>query len=480
MQPGDPAAAVRVLREFRERLYGSLARRGDALFELADAVLCAPGPVTDLARLSLAAVFRRGHGALYDGLGAGRVDVGRLRYAIGVLPLPAWGDGRIRLAVDVSSWLRPEAGTSPGRLLCHVRGKGKNAGQVIAGWPYSLVCALGPGASSWAPQLDAVRLGPADDETEVTAVQLREVVTRLITAGHWQPGDENIIIAVDAGYPVVRLAYLLRDLPAELVGRVRSSQVFYGPPPPRDPHKAGKPPKHGTPVRCGDPAGRPAPGIRQDGIRAGHGPVQVTAWNRMHQKINSCTSAWQDWPGKDYPVIEGTLIRVAAGPGGGLEPMWLWASAAAPGDAKLRALWQAYLRRFDIEHVFRFLKQALGWTRARLRDPAAADRWTWIIIACYDQLHLARDLAVLTRLPWQPPRAGPGGLTPSQARAGYSRLRETLPCLARMPKPSVPGPGRPRGSRNTTRAARHPPGKTRLKQHSQRNRKRKQAKRTRR
>jgi hypothetical protein len=34
--------------------------------------------------------------------------------------------------------------------------------------------------------LDAVRLGPDDDETEVTAAQVREVVTRLIAAGHWR------------------------------------------------------------------------------------------------------------------------------------------------------------------------------------------------------------------------------------------------------------------------------------------------------
>jgi hypothetical protein len=31
----------------------------------------------------------------------------------------------------------------------------------------------------------------------------------------------------------------------------------------------------------------------------------------------------------------------------------------------------------------------LGWTRPKLRDPAAADRWTWLILACYAQLRLA-------------------------------------------------------------------------------------------
>jgi len=51
------------------------------------------------------------------------------------------------------------------------------------GWPYSFVAALGPGRISWTAVLDAVRLGPDDDETEVTALQVRQVITRLIAAG---------------------------------------------------------------------------------------------------------------------------------------------------------------------------------------------------------------------------------------------------------------------------------------------------------
>lgn len=51
------------------------------------------------------------------------------------------------------------------------------------GWPYSFVAALEPGRISWTSVLDAVRLGPDDDETEVTAVQVRQVITRLIAAG---------------------------------------------------------------------------------------------------------------------------------------------------------------------------------------------------------------------------------------------------------------------------------------------------------
>ena len=105
---------------FRRELYRCFTARADALFELADAVLCADGPVRTLAGLSLAPEHRRGHGALYDAVNQGEIAVGRLRRSLAGLPLPRAADGRLMLAVDVSSWLRPGAATSPGRLFCHV------------------------------------------------------------------------------------------------------------------------------------------------------------------------------------------------------------------------------------------------------------------------------------------------------------------------------------------------------------------------
>jgi len=77
------------------------------------------------------------------------VQVARLRRALAGLPLPAWPDGRIRLAADVSNWLRPDAATSPELLFCHCYGRGKGNAQLIPGWPYSFVAALEPGRTSW-------------------------------------------------------------------------------------------------------------------------------------------------------------------------------------------------------------------------------------------------------------------------------------------------------------------------------------------
>jgi len=207
--PGDAEVA---LSGFRDGFYRCLTRRADALFELTDALLCTDGPVKSLVGLSLAPEHRRGHGAMYDAVNAGRIDVQRLRTTVTGLALPRAVDGRLMLAVDTSAWLRPDAATSPSRLFCHVYGRGRGSDQFIPGWPYSFVAALEPGRTSWTQVLDAVRLGPDDDVAEVTAAQVRQVLQRLIGAGQWQAGDPQVLVVFDAGYDLARLAFLLADL----------------------------------------------------------------------------------------------------------------------------------------------------------------------------------------------------------------------------------------------------------------------------
>src|SRR5216683_493636 len=359
------------LAEFRRQLYGCFTARADELLELADGALCAGGPVRVLAELSLAPGHQRGHGALYDAVNCGRVDVARLRWLLTRLPLPAWDDGRIRLAVDVSNWLRPDAVTSPERLFCHCYGRGNSSAQMIPGWPYSFVAALEPGRSSW-----------------------------------------------------TRLAWLLADLPVQVIGRLGTNRVLPQPPPPREPGQMGRPARHGRELKLADEATHPGPDVTTTTVTTRYGTATARAWHRAHPR-----------------------------------PVWLWTSRSDAGPDEVNWCWQAFLRRFDIEHTFRFLKQILGWTAPKLRDPAAAGRWTWLILACYAQLHLARSLAADLRLPWQRP-APAGRMTPARVRRGFRDIHGTLPRLAAAPKPGKPGPGRPPGSRNRHPATRHDVGKT--------------------
>src|SRR5699024_10197725 len=105
--------SLSTLSGFRTDLHRCLTRRTDTLFELTEAVLCTDGPITSPAEPTLTAEHQRGHGAMYNALNHGRLDIARLRWSLAGLPLPRAADGRTVLAVDVSPWLRPDAATSP-------------------------------------------------------------------------------------------------------------------------------------------------------------------------------------------------------------------------------------------------------------------------------------------------------------------------------------------------------------------------------
>ncbi|MFE3202337.1 NF041680 family putative transposase [Embleya sp. NPDC059237] len=457
--PGRDEAFAELSR-FRVEFHACPTRRGDALFELADALLCADGPVKSLVGLSLAPEHRRGHGALYDAVNRGRIATDRLRDALARLPLPRAADGRIILAVDVSPWLRPDADTSPDRSFCHTFGRGEGKHQMVPGWPYSIVAALEPGRSSWTVVLDAVRLGPGEDVAATTAVQVRAVVERLIAAGQYESGDPDMLVVLDAGYDVPRIAFLLAGLPVEVLGRMRSDRVMRQPTPARvyDP-QGGRPPKHGGEFVFGQPDTWGEPGAATTTETTRYGTATATAWDRLHPRLTR-RSAWAGFDG-ELPMISGTIVRLGVDhlpTGGDPKPVWLWWSKTDATEADVDRCWQSFLRRFDIEHTFRLFKQTLGWTTPRLRDPESADRWTWIVIAAYAQLFLARPLADDLRRPWEKP-AEPNRLTPARVRRGFRNLRSKTARPAGAPKPSTPGPGRPPGSRNHTRAPRHDVGR---------------------
>src|SRR5579863_5201444 len=203
------------LGEFRARLYGCLTARPDAAFELVDAVLCADHAVTSLAELSLVPAFRRGHGALYDALAAGRIDeealaalltgtlpqlvdgeqgrawvaehdtidYGLLERALAGLPAEAAAQvreacarwRRLRFAIDATPYPRPDAECSPGREHVHhdaCRCDGTR--KTIPGWEYQFTAALGQLRTAWAALIDVERTTHAT-RTRQTIRQVRNL-----------------------------------------------------------------------------------------------------------------------------------------------------------------------------------------------------------------------------------------------------------------------------------------------------------------
>lgn len=214
------------------------------------------------------------------------------------------------------------------------------------------------------------------------------------------------------------------------------------------------------PFKFEDPATWPAPAATTVTDTTHYGRAEAAAWDRLHPLLVR-RSACADYPEGRLPVIEGTVIRLRVEHLRGdrnPRPVWLWWSGTGATAGDVDRLWQGFLRRFDLEHTFRMIKQTLGWTVPKLREPAAADRWTWLVVVAYIQLRLARPLAEDLRKPWERPTRR-RRLTPARVRRGFRRLHRKTPQPAGAPKLGTTGPGRPTGSKNRHRAREHPVGK---------------------
>ncbi len=438
------------LQSFRSGLYGCLTRWGDALFELCDAQLCTPGPIHSAPALSLEPEFRRSHGSLYKALADGDIDIDRLRSLLIAHRPDGWP---LVFAVDASTWDRCDAECSPERGFYYSASKHSAGQPIVAGWSYQWITQLNWAPDSWTAPVDVGRIAPTANATRTTIDQLRRLVDLL-------PDDADTPLFVfDAGYDPIAIGWELRDTRAQTLTRIREDRVFYAPPPPR-PNRplstGGRPPRHGHRMKCSQPDTWLEPTATHTATETRYGTVTVTAWSNLHPRLSHPSSHWHDHPGPP-PIVEGTVIRVEVEhlpkpTARTNKTLWLWHSGPHPPD--LDVAWRAYLRRFDIEHTFRFAKNTLGWTTPSVATPDQADRWTWLTIAAYTQLRLARTHIDDLRLPWERPRPAEQ-LTPTRARRGFRRLRAHLGTPANPPKPSRAGPGHPKGTKTGPRQ-RHP------------------------
>jgi hypothetical protein len=431
----DPSA-LSLLQTFRTQLLACFTRRRDALFELVDALLTG-SPVPAPVHLSLAAVHRRGWGSLYAALRHGRLDLPALQHLIAAHPL---GNGQPIYAVDVSVWPRCDAETSPDRGYYYHPSRHSAGQPIVAGWAYQWIAQLSFTRDSWTAPMDVRRVHPTENANTVAGDQIATLL------GHAASTPTTPLFVFDAGYDPVQVTRRLEGLDAAVLVRLRSDRCFYADPMPPTPTSIGRPRRHGAKFVCGDPTTWPDPTATLMEDDSQYGQVRVRAWAGLHAKPQGHGSRGTRGP---RPLVRGwvVLVEVTRLPGHTRKPKVLWLWWAGPGTPDLAVLWRAYVRRFDLEHTFRFVKQTLGWTTPRVRHPEQADRWTWLVVASYTLLRVARAAVADQRLPWER-RLRAGTLTPYRVRRALLALLVAVGTPATAPKPSGRSPGRPRGCRS--------------------------------
>jgi DDE superfamily endonuclease len=428
-----PTSPLVRLGAFRTELHACCTRRADALFDLGDALLCTPA-IASVAHLSLEPAHRRGWGSAYAALARGEIATERLRDLLASYLPPA---DPLVFAVDVTTWPRCDAECSPERGYYYHPSRHSAGQPIIAGWAFQWIAQVSFDRDSWTAPVDALRLHPLDDTDQTAAAQIRALLGRLPAGGPLP------LFVFDAGYDSAQLTLDLADAPAAVLVRLRADRCFYADPPPRPPGSTGRPRRHGAKFNCADPATWPAPTATLATTDDQYGTVTVAAWAGLHPKQQRHPGHGSGGP---RPIVRGTVIRVQVErvPAKTRPPKVLWLWWAGPGGLDLDLVWRAYVRRFDLEHTVRFCKQTLGWTTPRPRHPEQADRWTWLVLAGYAQLRLARELTGDQRLPWERPRP-PGRLSPVRVCRGFPRLLVRLGSPAATPKPAGRSPGRPKG-----------------------------------
>lgn len=428
--------ALGVLQQLRTQFHRTvLGRRKDTLFELADALLVADGP-QPLVHYSLSPAVQHGWPSLPDALSAGTLDAAALqRLLLPYLPVPE--RGHPVWVVDGTTWPRPAAVTSPERTWCYRPSAGIPQHGLVPGWAYQWLVAVPEPGTSWVVPLDITRRGPeAATPTQVAVAQLRAVLP------HVPPGPEPVLTA-DTGYDLGDLLTTCHpDAPDRVAVtpllRLNRRRCVAAPPAPYP--GRGRRPTYGPKLHLRDPASLPPPDQSLILADPRHDTLTIDLWRDIRVR-----------PHGQYPFclvrLQAARLPQSARPP---DPLWLaWCAPTPPAD--LGDLWRWYSLRFTVEHGFRFSKHELGWTTVRLRAPAAADRWSQLILVTWWQLWLARPLVADAHLPWERDLP-PARLTPRRVRRA---LRAILPTLG-SPVPTLQPRGKSPGRRPGVQPDPHP------------------------
>ncbi|HEY9826511.1 MAG TPA: NF041680 family putative transposase [Stenomitos sp.] len=405
------------LEKFRNYSYTILGNGRAALFDLMDAVLTSR-KIVSIVELSLSPVFRRAWPSLYETLQDACVPRQMLmQHYVKQMPETAL----TILAGDHTAWSRPYAKTLQDRTYQHQpkpNGLGK---PVVVGQGYSTLAWIPEAQGSWALPFLHERISSFKTPIEKIAQQLRAVCAQINT---------TVLFLADGEYGCAPFLKSTADIECIKLLRLRPNRVLYRAP---DPYPGyGRPCKHGDKFALKDPSswGMPQAQILLEDPKLGR--LEMGRWEALHFQQAA-----------EHPF---EVIRVKRLDAPDSKPLWLmW---VAPAKPCLTQVWQLYLRRFAIEHWYRFVRQRLHWTCPKFASLEQTQVWSDLMPLISWQLWLAREVVHDCPLPWQKPMPQ---LSPGRIANAFAPLLVKIGSPAPAPKPRGKSPGPPVGQQRKLR-----------------------------
>ena len=183
--------------------------------------------------------------------------------------------------------------------------------------------------------------------------QVKQVVKHL---------EQRVLVLLDREYGNAKWVVETSDLEIESVMRIRSNTCLWNAPPAYS--GRGCPRKHGRKFQLKHPETWTIPDQVLELPESVCGRVKVTIWKGLHF-----------YRAPKHPVNLILVERLdATGNGRLMPPLWLvWTGMQT---LSLEEIWHQYIRRFGIEHWYRFAKQRLHWTMPSFGTPEQSGRWS--------------------------------------------------------------------------------------------------------
>ena len=406
------------LRSFRQEVHRLLTKAKDATFELMDAVMTTR-QASSLAEFSLSPVFRRQYPSTYEAIEDSRPQRNQaMKLFISRIPSQTY----IALAIDHTPWARPDAKTLKDRTYEH-QGKTKNG--IAIGQGHSTIAWLPEAESGWALPLRHERITSWESPIAKAAWQLKQVLKHC---------EQKVVVFLDREYGNAKWVLAIAECKVDCMMRIRSNACLYGIPPVYSGH--GRPYKYGEKFKLADSETWTEPESCLELTDTVCGRVRVKMWTRLYlygaaqNQVNLILVQRID------PTKSGKI----------LPPLWLvWTGERT---MPLEEIWDQYLRRFGIEHWYRFAKQRLHWTMPSLKTPEQCERWSDLMPIMTWQLWLARDLVTQYHLPWQ---SATVKLSPGRVAQSMLALLIEIGTPASAPKSRGKSSGRAKGFKCTFR-----------------------------